>query len=652
MPDHLIRTDGSPFPAAELEAIARELDALDTAEREAFRTANAEAIAALPSGRTLIVSGPGTGKSRLFVRRIKNWLRANPTAGVLVTSFVRKLVRDLERDVSDDTTLSEDQRRRVRALTLHKLARSLVEQNHGTREWPFRPHFRIIAGPWREVVWQDVLAMVPAAAGSETTLDVFNDYLHQGEPSEAPLLRDLRAAYFELCQFYNAAGFADLIIRARVAVEENPDLVPERHFIVDEFQDFNLAEEAFINALTGSASGLLIAGDDDQVLYEGLKAGTPAIIRALYQNPGTANAMLPYCSRCNYHITRASAHFMQAHADDHRIRKVFLPLSNDSGCSRVNVIACAAPGTAVQFVAEWLRERREAIEVRQRELDERTEKNPYVLVLAPSTALRFLGKARDAFWEEIAKHRTGGGAPFSEDYFNVAVLFSVGRRPEDNFDCRKGLHLIGASVARVHDLIEVARARSINLCDLDAPEIHRVVRLGRDVQAACQAEADPARLVRRLAKLLEVADRKRLAADLAARPLSASAIEALRQEQDDVAEVEESRVAAHAVEVMSIVGAKGLTADHVIILGCDNVSMAYLTPKAFFVGLTRARESLQLVVNLRAVGATGAHQRVMALPRPHVRFHKYTQKDGLARFGSMAEFTGFLDYLAGLSRRQ
>lgn len=652
MPRHLIRTDGSPFPAAELAAIAKELDSLDAAEREAFRTVNANAIAALRSARTLIVSGPGTGKSRLFVRRIKNWLRADPAAGVLVTSFVRKLVRDLERDVSGDTTLSKDQRRQVRALTLHKLARRLVEQNHGTQAWPFRRHFRIIAGPWREIVWQDVLAIVSQHTGSGVAFDEFNDYLHQGGVNDDALRLRLRDAYFELCQFYNAAGFADLIIRARVAVEENPDLVPERYFIVDEFQDFNLAEEAFISALTENASGLLVAGDDDQVLYEGLKSGTPAIIRSLYQDPRTANAMLPFCSRCNFHITQASAHFMQAHADDDRIRKVFLPLSNDPNCSRVNVIACAAPRTAVRFVDGWLSEHREAIITRQRELDKGTEKNPYVLVLAPSTALRFLGKARDALWEEIAKYRTGGGTPLSEDYFNVAVLFSVGRRPEDNFDCRKGLHLIRTSVARVHDLIEIARAESVNLSDVDAPEIHRVVKLGRDVQTACQAEADPTRLAKRLAKIMPVGDRKRLAADLATRPLSESAIEALRQEQDGAAEVEESRTAAHAVEVMSIVGAKGLTADHVIILGCDNVSMAYVSPKALFVGLTRARESLQLVVNLRAVGATGAHPPVTALPRSHVRFHKYTQKDGLTRLASMAEFTGFLNYLAGLSNRR
>ena len=44
-------------------------------------------------------------------------------------------------------------------------------------------------------------------------------------------------------------------------------------FIVDEYQDFNEAEEKLSQVLTRSARGLLIVGDDDQVLYDTLKSG-------------------------------------------------------------------------------------------------------------------------------------------------------------------------------------------------------------------------------------------------------------------------------------------------------------------------------------------------------------------------------------------
>ena len=94
----------------------------------------------------------------------------------------------------------------------------------------------------------------------------------------------MKGQYFELCRFYNAAGFADLIIRARVALQENPDLNETDYFIIDEYQDFNAAEEAFIVQVTRSAKAMLLVGDDEQVLYERLKCGQAELIRNHYKN--------------------------------------------------------------------------------------------------------------------------------------------------------------------------------------------------------------------------------------------------------------------------------------------------------------------------------------------------------------------------------
>ena len=72
---HLINEHGRPFDGQELDALERDLDSLNRANREAFRDANARAVATYPAGRMLIVSGPGTGKSRLFRDRILFWLK-------------------------------------------------------------------------------------------------------------------------------------------------------------------------------------------------------------------------------------------------------------------------------------------------------------------------------------------------------------------------------------------------------------------------------------------------------------------------------------------------------------------------------------------------------------------------------------------------
>ena len=80
----LINTDGKPFDDSELDTMEALLDALTNEERESFRNENAKEIAEDKSKSTLIVSGPGTGKSFIFLKRIENWLKNNPCRGEVV----------------------------------------------------------------------------------------------------------------------------------------------------------------------------------------------------------------------------------------------------------------------------------------------------------------------------------------------------------------------------------------------------------------------------------------------------------------------------------------------------------------------------------------------------------------------------------------
>ena len=162
---HLINADGSRFDTGEMASIRSALAAFSQEERESYRNANAATIASHPCNKLLIVSGPGTGKSYLFIERIKHWLKQNDSATVFVTSFVRKLVADLKQDIDQ---LPEEQKTRVTVSTLHSFARSVVEQNHGTSEWGFAPYFRIIGQSWKDVVWNDACSLTGQEIGEFT----------------------------------------------------------------------------------------------------------------------------------------------------------------------------------------------------------------------------------------------------------------------------------------------------------------------------------------------------------------------------------------------------------------------------------------------------------------------------------------------------
>ena len=139
-------------PLEDLDQTARTLDSLGNEEREAYRDANAQAIAEAAAARLLIVAGPGAGKSHLFISRIEHWLSRGDSRAIYVATFVRKLIRDLGADI--ERRLSEQDKALVSASTLHTLARSLLERSAGAAECQFREHIRIIDGSWAPILWR------------------------------------------------------------------------------------------------------------------------------------------------------------------------------------------------------------------------------------------------------------------------------------------------------------------------------------------------------------------------------------------------------------------------------------------------------------------------------------------------------------------
>jgi superfamily I DNA/RNA helicase len=93
------------------------------------------------------------------------------------------------------------------------------------------------------------------------------------------------------------------------------------------------------------------------------------------------------------------------------------------------------------------------------------------------------------------------------------------------------------------------------------------------------------------------------------------------------------------VELMSIAKSKGLSAQHVMVLGCDGTNMLLddISPLSFYVAMTRARESLHLVTSLKARGSAGAATHFAYLPEEHCDFLSFTTK-GATDLGTYAGF--------------
>ena len=616
-PRHLINLDGARFDD-ELEALTAMLAALANPERAIYRNENAAAIARVNAARLVIVAGPGSGKSHLFRTRIEHWLVEHPANSVYVSSFVRKLVADLRAEI--DAHFTAENQTRVPVTTLHGLARSLVEIGHATAALRLAPHVQVIAGLWPRVVWRDAVEFHP---GSDCTLKQFERQLHTEHLESASPWPEMRATYLRLCRFFNAVGFADMIVLAKEAAEHDPSLVTHELWIFDEFQDFNASEEHLIRTVTARAEGVMLAGDDEQALYQQLKASHPDIIISYYDDPGVTNAMLPYCSRCSYHVCLAASSFIEQHREAGAIPKIYLPLTVDESAPKVRIVGTAAPSSAVEYIEKFVDERREELEQYKADMAAGKETDPYLLILTPQKSLTFLKtynadaklRALVAEWADVPR---GHGS----DYWRVAGYCSAAWNHTDNFAVRKVLHEEGVSFDAVHDLLLQAFDRGCGLADLGAESI--VAALGACGEVAGIVSDDALDVTERsaaLADLVSVADIARLTQDLAARPLSPVDVDAA----DEGDEAIETAGSMAPIELLSLVGSKGLSAQHVMIIGCDDVNLHRVSPLTFFVAMTRARQSLHLLVSMRSGGAKDAHDYLGELPPGHCECIEYTK---------------------------
>ena len=622
LPKSLLNADGQVLDAdlASTEAI---LAGLGDTERIAYRDRNAHEIATHGSPRLLVVAGPGSGKSHLFLSRISHWVVQHPDEEIYVASFVRKLVADLQADVQ--VRLNEDEQRKVTVSTLHGLARSIIERARGTSVMRLRPGVQMITEAWQAMVWQDAQLFLDDLPTLPTHRR-FVEQLNTEDLDNGPAWRELRKAYARLNVFYNAVGFAEMIVIARRAITERPGLNAHLLWIIDEYQDFNLAEDHLIREITGSARGVLIAGDDEQALYQTLKASTPDIIIGYYQAAEFANAMLPYCSRCSYHVCLAASAFIAAHREANAVTKVYLPLETSKPATKVQVVATRAPAQAVDYIIRFVESRRSEVEAHQAAMQAGKETEPWLLVLSPTNELDFYAyqHARERL-QELVETWSTPEVVHSSDYRKVLMYCAVSKNPQNNFAVRKVLDDQGASPQSVHELIVQAMEQQRSLAAVLGEKYGYLLELCDNVrELALSGDRTPEEKAMRLGTVINIQDIDGLAAELTTDPIT----DARASGTEDIEAIETAGI-MRPIELMTIVRSKGLSAQHVIVVGCDDVNLLRVPSLAFFVALTRARSTLHLLVSLQAGGATDTHPYLRDLPEDHCEFFAFTKGEGL-----------------------
>ncbi len=255
-----------------MEDVSRLLDELNKPQREA--------VSAAP-GHARILAGAGSGKTRVLVHRIA-WLievEDYSPAEILSVTFTNKAAAEM--------------RGRIENLLGYPLGGMWVGTFHGLAHRLLRAHWQDADLPqsFQILDSDDQLRMIKRIIrGME--LDeaqwppkqaqwFINGQKDEGlRPKHIQVGNDLYSqkmlaiyeAYEATCQRAGVVDFGELILRSHELWLKRPDILLHyqkrfKQILVDEFQDTNTIQYAWLRLLAGETGHLFIVGDDDQSIY-------------------------------------------------------------------------------------------------------------------------------------------------------------------------------------------------------------------------------------------------------------------------------------------------------------------------------------------------------------------------------------------------
>jgi len=248
------------------------LDSLNDAQREAVTA---------PPGHLLVQAGAGSGKTRVLVHRIAWLSRVEGVSplGMMAVTFTNKAAREM--------------RQRVEHLLDAPVGPMWIGTFHGLSHRFLRFHWKEAGLPqgFQILDSDDQLRLVKRTV---RTLELDETHFpprqvqwfinghkdegrrphhvdDRGDPITKQYVR-VYTAYEAACDRAGAVDFAELLLRALETLRGNDELLAHyrrrfRHVLVDEFQDTNAIQYAWIRLLAGDTGHVFAVGDDDQSIY-------------------------------------------------------------------------------------------------------------------------------------------------------------------------------------------------------------------------------------------------------------------------------------------------------------------------------------------------------------------------------------------------
>ncbi|NWO05127.1 MAG: DNA helicase II [Alteromonadaceae bacterium] len=249
------------------------IDPLNDAQREAVTAQN---------DHLLVLAGAGSGKTRVLVHRMA-WLMGVdkvPPTSILAVTFTNKAAKEMRYRVEQMMNIPT---RGLWIGTFHGIAHRLLRAHWKDAGLPENfqvldsdDQLRLIKRVMREnqideSQWPPKQAQWFISAQKDEGLRADHIQENPGDHFTTTMLKIYRH-YEKLCQQGGLVDFGELLLRSHELWLHKPELLAHyqqrfQHILVDEFQDTNTIQYAWLQILAGNRVPSTIVGDDDQSIY-------------------------------------------------------------------------------------------------------------------------------------------------------------------------------------------------------------------------------------------------------------------------------------------------------------------------------------------------------------------------------------------------
>ncbi len=234
-----------------------------------------------PEQAVLVLAGAGSGKTRVLVHRIAWHIQVNGLTpdNILAVTFTNKAATEMRERVEKLLNVS------TRAMwigTFHGLAHRLLRRH--ARQANLPDAFQVMDSDDQLRLIKRLLRNLNIDDGKYPPKQIqwyinaqkdegirARHMVEDGDPFQRQMIA-IYKAYEQVCDRSGLVDFGELLLRTHELLRDNEELLAFyqqrfRHVLVDEFQDTNTIQYAWLRLLTDGRNNLFVVGDDDQSIY-------------------------------------------------------------------------------------------------------------------------------------------------------------------------------------------------------------------------------------------------------------------------------------------------------------------------------------------------------------------------------------------------